>query len=161
MAMSQTTLKDEMVAMGLFGTEADAIDTWTAAWSAYFADAETNGIPVTPASLPTAESAMAGALAGMSASGAGAQKIQDGITAWWGAVAAVPADFFTGSILITPPPGLSGIKDALQTKFDENRDGKVTEDAAYNAIAGVLHPANLGGIATFPGAPTPPTFPIL
>ena len=161
MAMSQTTLKDEMVAMGLFGTEAEAIDTWTAAWSAYFADAETNGIPVEAAALPTAEAAMAAALAGMSASGAGAQKIQDGVTAWWGAMVAAPAAFFPAAILITAPPGLSGIKNALQSAFDSNTSGEVTEEAAYNAIAGVLHPANLGGIATFPGAPTPPTFPIL
>jgi len=160
MTMSQSTLKDELAAMVLYESETDAIDAWTAAWSGYFSDAETNGIPVSPAALPTAEAAMKTGLAGMSVSGQGAQKIQDGITAWWNVIVAAPAVFFAGSIAVAPPPGLSGIASALQSVFDSNREGEVTKDQAYTAVAGVLHPANLGGTATFPGSP-PPTFPIL
>jgi hypothetical protein len=160
MARSQTTLKDELVAMGLFGDEADAIDAWTAAWSAYFEDAETNGIPVTPAALPSAEAQMDTAMAGMSEEDKGAQRIQDGITAWWSAMTAAPASFFSGCIAISPPPGLPGIASALQSAFDSNRDGEVTAEQAYQAISAVLHPANVGGQATFPGAP-PLVFPIL
>lgn len=158
MSMSQATLKTELVAMDLYGQEAQAVVAWAAAWSAYFADAETNSIPINPLALPTAEAALASALLGMSGSGAGAGKIQAGIQAWWGAMVAAPSTFWTGCTLITPPPGLSGIAAALQPVFDSNTSGGVTEDAAYNAIAGVFHPANLGGKATFPG---PLEFPIL
>lgn len=160
MTMLQATLKSELVNMDLYGDEAQAVVAWAAAWSAYFADAETNGIPIESAALPTAETAMAADLLGISASGAGAGKIQAGIQAWWGAIVATPSAFWPGCILVTPPPGLSGIATALQSAFDANTSGGVTEDAAYNAIAGVLHPANLGGEATFPGLP-PPVFPIL
>ena len=160
MTLSQATLKSEMVAMDLYGNEAQAVVAWAAAWSAYFADAETNSIPIEPAALPTAEAAMAAALLGMSASDAGAGKIQAGIQAWWGAMVAAPSAFWPGCTAIAPPPGLSGIATALQSAFDSNTSGGVTEDAAYDAITGVLHPVNLGGQATFPGAP-PLVFPIL
>ena len=160
MTMSQATLKTELVNMDLYGEESLAVAAWAAAWSTYFADAETNGIPIESAALPAAEAAMASALLGMSGSGAGAGKIQAGIQAWWGAMVAAPTAFFPACILIVPPAGLSGIEAALQPVFDSNTSGGVSEDAAYNAVAGVFHSANLGGEATFPGAP-PPVFPIL
>lgn len=158
MSMLQATLKSELVAMVLYGEEAPAVAAWAAAWSAYFADAETNSIPINPAALPAAEAAMAAALLGMSASGAGAGKIQAGIQAWWNAMVAAPATFWAGCTVIAPPPGLSGIAAALQSAFDSNTSGGVTEDAAYDVIAGIFHSANLGGQATFPG---PLVFPIL
>lgn len=156
MSMAQAILKSELVALGLYGVEAQAVAAWSGAWSAYFADAETNGIPIVPAALPAAEAAMAAALVGMSVDGA--DKIQAGIQAWWNTMVAAPASFWVGCILIAPPPGLPGISAALQAAFDANISGQVTKDAAYDAIAGVLHPANLGGAATFPG---PLAFPIL
>lgn len=158
MSMAQAILKSELVALGLYGVEAQAVAAWSGTWSAYFADAETNGIPIVPAALPAAEAAMAAALVGMSIDGA--DKIQAGIQAWWNTMVAAPALFWVGCILIAPPSGLSGISAALQISFDANISGQVTKEAAYDAIAGVLHPANLGGTATFPGAP-PPVFPIL
>jgi hypothetical protein len=160
MAMSQNTLKSEFTGMGLYGTEVDAIDAWTLAWSKYFEDAETNGIPVEVTALLSAESAMRSALVGMSQFGQGAAKIQAGIIAWWGAIAAAPITFFPGAILVTPPPGLGGIAAALAVVFASNIAGSVSKEDAYSAIAGALHPLNLGGTATFPGAP-PPVFPIL
>lgn len=158
MAMLQATLKTELVAMELYAVEVDAVSALAAAWSTFFSDAETNGIPILPAALGTAETAMIVALTGMSATGAGAAKIQDGITAWWGVIVAAPASFWPGCILVTPPPTLSGIAAALEAVFVANTSGSLSEEDAYNAIAGVLYPNNLGGIATFP--PSLP-FPIL
>jgi len=53
--MSQATLKSELVNMDLYGEEAQAVAAWAAAWSAYFADAETNSIQINPLALPAAE----------------------------------------------------------------------------------------------------------
>lgn len=156
--MVQATLKDEFVTMDLYSDEASAIDAWATAWSNYFSDAETNGIPIQAAALPTAKAAMVAAMVGLSSSGAGAAKIQAGIQAWWSAIVSSPAAFWPGCTGITPPPGVSSIAAALGSVFASNTSGALSEEDAYNAVAGVLHPNNLGGLAAFPG---PLSFPIL
>lgn len=151
MAMSQATLKSELVNMVLYSEESAAVAAWAAAWSAYFSDAESNSIPINPSGLPAAESAMAAALLGMSGSGAGAGVLQSAIQSWWNVLIASPLQYWPGCTLITPPPGLGGISSALQPVFDANTSGSVTEEQAYDAISAVFHPANLGGKATFFG----------
>lgn len=153
MTMSQGTLKDELVGMGLFGEEAPAIAAWAAAFRAYMADAEAplGGVPINTAALGAPETAMAGAMAGLSNAGQAAAKIAAGITAFWGAMAASPAVYFTGATAITPPAALTGLAAALAATFAANVSSEASASEAYDAIATDIDTANTGGTATFPG----------
>ncbi len=146
MALLQATLTTELQSLGLYGVEADAIDDWTAAFSAYFEDAESNVVSINPAALPAAESAMKGAMVGLSTGGASA--LQAGILAFWGAL--VPATAWTTVTAITPPPGLSGLAAAVQDAFDANTVAGNDKNTSMAAIAAKIHPLQLGGTATWP-----------
>jgi len=145
------TLKSELLSLELFNTEASAISAWANAFRIYFEDAESNLIPISVPALGTPEAAMKGAMTGLSTAGASA--IQAGIVAFWGSLTAAPATYFAAATVITPPPGLSGIATALQAIFDTNISSRASKEEAMAAIAGVIHPANLGGTATFPAIP--------
>lgn len=148
MAMLQTTLADELKALALYDNEPDAIQAWADAFAAYFGDAESNAVIIAPAAIPAAKAAMAGAMTGLSMTGAAA--LQAGIVAFWGAL--VPATAWPTTTAITPPPGLSGLAAALQVVFDANTIGGLSKDASMTAIAGAIHPINaVGGTATWPG----------
>lgn len=147
--MSATTLKDELLAMGLFDNEPEAIQGWAAAFRTYFEDAVAGAVPVETSALDAPESAMAGAMTGLSTSGASA--IQAGVIAFWAALVAAPAVYFVGATLITPPLGLSGLAAALTTVFANNTATKASASTAYAAISGANNAANTGGTATFPG----------
>lgn len=153
MAMSDSTLADELKAMPLFDNEPGAAAAWSAAFDTYFQDAEAGaGGPVIPDGLSACKSAMEGALSGMSQSGQGAAKIQAGIVAYWGAI--VPASAWAACTGVTPPPGLSGLAAALASVFVANTSPSMTKDQAMEAIAAAIHAINIvGGIAVFPAPP--------
>lgn len=148
MTMNATTLKDELVAIGLFDTEPAAIAGWAAAFRKYFEYAEAR-VPVNAIALGTPEAAMAGAMTGLSTSGAAA--ITAGVTAFWSSLALLPATYFTGAMLITPPPLLSGVTALLTATFAANIAGEKSAEDSYAAIAANIRASNAGGSATFPG----------
>lgn len=153
MAMSDSTLADELKAMPLFDNEPDAVAAWADAFDVYFQDAEAGaGGPVVPDGLSACKSAMEGALSGMSGSGAGAAAIQAGILAYWGAI--VPAVAWATCTGVTPPPGLTGLAAALAPVFLANTAPGVTKEQAFDAIAAAIHAINIvGGQAVFPVPP--------
>ena len=156
MAMSNATLKSELLSLGLYETEAAAISGWAMAFDNYFQDAESNGIPVTPGSTAAAKAAMAGAMTGLSTVGAAA--LATAITAYWTSLATMSGAIFAGATAITPPALLANIQADLEAVFTANISGSASKDAAMEAIADALHIDNQGGTATFPG---PAVFPIL
>lgn len=142
----------------LFTTELDAIEAWAEAYKLYFADAEANAVPVLAPILETAKAAMAGAMTGLSVTGAAA--IQSGITAFWTALAP-PASVFTAATLITPPPGLAAISADILLAAPNNVLGKKSAPDALGALVlgDAGPPVNIGihtlcltgATATFPG----------
>ena len=100
------------------------------------------------ASMGLAKIAMIGALLGMSTPGQGAQKIQDGITAFWTAL--IP--FATATwptvppilpAMLTIPPRLGEIAALLQAQAAKNIEAKLEKDEAALAIAKALLPTQL------------------
>ena len=154
MAMSQTILENELKALSLYTTEADAVTAWAEAFATFFeGDGATQGamsnlVYVAAGAIAAAKAAMAAALSGMGVPGAGAAKIVIGIIAFWGAL--VPATAWPTVTLITPPTLLAGLDTTLQTTFNTNRDTPKTKDAAMDAIASDIYTANQGGLATWP-----------
>ncbi|KKM82804.1 hypothetical protein LCGC14_1315790, partial [marine sediment metagenome] len=85
--------------------------------------------------------------------------IQAGILAFWGVVAGAAASIWLTvppPLAATPPPGLVGIAVALVPVFLSNVTGELSLADAATAVAAVLHPANLGGIAVILGPPAGP-----
>jgi hypothetical protein len=164
MPLTQTTLADGLKALEPADNEGDAIAALSAAWEAYFAEATVLGVAVNGGSLAGALGALEAALVGMSATGAGAAKIQAGIVAFWGVVATAAASIWTmvppvpPPTAATPPAGITGIAAALVPVFASNTSGSVDLDTSADNIAAVIHPLNLGGIAVIP-PPPPPTNP--
>lgn len=157
MALAQITLYNELMALGLYDTEIDAINVWADAWSNYFAQAQANA-PILPGCLPAAKSALKGAMTGFATNAASA--LQAGITAWWGSLSAAPATTFAACVIIAPPAGLTGLAASLTAVFSANVAAKNDKSTAFNAIATVLHAATLGGMATIPPPPGQ-TYPIV
>lgn len=158
MAMSIANLKTELLNLGLYDNEPDSILAWAAAWRAYFTNATTNGIPIVGAGLAVPEIAMAGAMTGLSITGAAA--ISAGISAFWASLI-LPINMaicWPGSIGGVLAPGIAGIAAALGIAFTANTVGELSKDASMTSIATAVHPLNLGGFAIFPG---PVQFPIL
>ena len=148
MALTATKLADELKALGLYNTEADACVAWAIAFDNYFQDAVTNGVPVTPGSTVGAKTAMQTGLTGLSVTGAAA--LTAGIIAYWNTVASLVASIWPGTIAASPPPSLSAIQAALEAVFAANIAGALSKDDSMTAIAGAIHPNNLGGLATWP-----------
>lgn len=154
--MLSATLKSELLALGLYDNEPDAISAWAEVFDNYFQDAESNGIPVTPHSTVAAKAAMARAMTGLSTAGAAALAMA--ITAYWTSLATTPGAIFVSAIAITPPVLLMNIQRDLEIVFAANTAGSASKNVAMEAIAAVLHIDNQGGTATFRG---PVVFPIL
>ena len=154
MPLVPTALASAMEAMTPTDQEAIAIQNFAGAWETYFKDAATMGVPTTPGSLAGAKSAMIGAMSGLST--AGATAILAGITAFWGVVAGASASIWPGTLSAVPPPGLAGIPAALVPVFAANTAGNLAIDPAMQAIAGAIHPTQLGGIANWPPIPGGP-----
>ena len=100
--MIEATLKTELENLAPTNNEAAAISTLTDTYGIYASDA-TAASPILPTGVELGKTAMAGALVGMSAPGAGIAKIPAAIIAFWGAVAGGLASSFAGAIAITPP----------------------------------------------------------
>lgn len=149
--MSADTLKDELVAMGLFLSEQDAIDGWAAAFRKYFEDATAGIIPVVADALDAPEGAMKNAMVGLSVTAPDA--IQSGIVAFWDEMKPNPGVYFLTATAIAepPPPALTTLNATLATTFANNRATAASAEDAYDAIASDIHEANInGGTATFP-----------
>lgn len=157
MALVSSVLGTELANLTPTDTESVAIDTFAAAWEAYFDGATVAGVPVTVGSYAAALTALRGGLVGVSADGAGPAKIQAAITSFWASVATLAPTMWaiapppTGA---TPPAGLGGIAAALTTVFASNASGDLSLVDAANAVAAAIHPTQLGGICVLPAPPT-------
>ena len=150
MTMLSATLKSNLLAMGLFDNEPDAIAAWAGAFKTYFSSASAGPVPVVAAALTSPEAAMKGAMVGLSTGGAAV--LQAGILAFWGALNPV-ATYFPAGLTITPPVGLAGLAASLGAVFAANVVGAKSAVDSYDAIAAAIHAANAGGIVAFPIPP--------
>ena len=138
--------------------EADAVEAWGEALVVYFGDAVAGGIDglddIPIAGVAAAKPLITAALVGMSVPGAGAAKIQAAFVAFWAAVVASTSAYFPGTIPpTTAPPLLGTMEAAMAPVLLANTTGALPLDASLDALAAVIHPLNLGGITTLPGAP--------
>jgi len=159
MALTEAKMKDELMALGLYGTEAEAAEAWAVAFDNYFQDAATMGVPVAPGSTAAAKSAMQAGLVGLSTAGAAA--IMTGITAYWGVVASAASSIWAGTLAAVPPTTLAAIQAALEAVFAANIAAEASKEDAMTAIAAVLHANTLGGLANWPPPPGPGPQPIV
>lgn len=151
-----TSLRDALLTVVPFNDEAGAIAAWTAAWVQYMGQAGA-GVPVNALALEGAPAAaMRAALVGMSTQDAGANIIQAGITAFWGAMAASPIAYFAAATIITPPPSLGMIAENIRGIFETNTRGNLPQAEALMNLAVALHTSNQGGSATFAAPPPVP-----
>jgi hypothetical protein len=166
--LDPATLASGIETMTPTSDEQSAIAAFANAWSGYFAGSTVSGVPAVPGSFDPALAAMRGAMVGMSKDNAGALAIQAGITAFWGAIAALPATIWPLAPAIVlaatvPPTTLSLISTALVGAFATNAASGLSLHDAANAIALLLH--NDGGVgATVTGATSagsPVTLPII
>ena len=156
MPLSSTALADALKAEVVNqADEADAVEAWGEALVVYFGDAVAGGIPI--AGVAAAKPLITAALVGMSVPGAGAAKIQAAFVAFWAAVVASTSAYFPGTIPpTTAPPLLGTMEAAMAPVLLANTTGALPLDASLDALAAVIHPLNLGGITTLPGAPPVP-----
>jgi len=163
MTLSQSTLANGLAGLTPTSDVSAAIATLADAWEAYFSAATVGPTPVVPGTLAPAKAALVTALAGLNAPGGGATAIQAGIVAWWGVVVPAAAVIWAGNtppvLSCTPPPSIGTIAAALVPVFASNQASNLSLTAAAAAIAAVLHPLQLGGIAAV--GPPPGTVPIL
>ena len=127
------------------------------AFGAYFKTATPP--PVATAVDGTAVPAMAAAMSFVTPGTpqSGALIFAAGYAAFWASMAASPAAFYPGATIITPPPGLATLADALAVPFAANNNPAVTLAIASVNLSAVIHPsAGLGGTFTIPpSAPVP------
>ena len=163
MPMVSPDLADGLEALVPTSDVSAAISALADAWETYFAQATVGPTGVASGTLTAAKGAMVAALASLNATSGGAAAIQAGIVAWWGAVVPAAAVIWAGNtppvLSATPPPSLSTIAAALAPVFASSTSGSLSLQDAVAAIAAVLHPLNLGGIAAV--GPPPGTVPIL
>ena len=155
MAMSISTLSDALFENVLNKiTEVEAIAGWADAFAIYFSEATAGGIPVDSQKVIGAKVAMRSAMNGLSAPGLGSKSIQNGISAFWIAATGQTSLFFSGTIPpALPPPFLDRIAPAIDIVAVLNVLPVVTAQVALDALATAIHPFNLGGSTTIPGAP--------
>lgn len=151
MARTAATLETELNNLALYSAEGPAITAWADAFGVYFADATTAtaGAILAPG-VATAKTAMAGAMTGLSTTGAVA--IAAGITAFWATGAAAPVTWWAGCTLIVPPVApLAALVAALGVTFALNIAEEASKAVSMARIAANIHTACTGGAATFPG----------
>lgn len=155
MAFNTDVLRDEILNLGFFTTEADAIEGWANAFRTYFEGATTViGGPIIAANLTPARSAWVGASTGLSVTGSTA--LQNAIIAWWNVGVANPSSWFATCTAITPPPNLATLAANLDTIFANNTASNADAVTAVTNVANAIHAVNVGGVATFPGPTTNP-----
>lgn len=163
MALVSSVLASGLAALVPAQTEAEAVTRIVDAWDAYFAGASVNGIPAVSGSYAAGLTAMQGALSGISVANAGAQKLQDGILAFWNAIVGLaPSIWITAPVVLVPPaiapPGISGIAAALTPVFASNTSSNADLVTATNSIATVLH--TNGGLGGLVNGSVPPASPV-
>jgi hypothetical protein len=152
MTMVQATLATALANMVPTEDEAAAIQEFADAYEQYALDA-TALTPILPAGVTLGKNAMIPAMTGISTPGQGAQKMVDGIVAFWGGVAGGLTTSFAAAIAITPPPHASLLA-ALPPIFASNTSGGLSLSDSMNAIAAPMHAnAIVGGTVTTPGGP--------
>jgi hypothetical protein len=167
MALVQSTLASGLEAMEPTDSEATAIQRFADAFDDYFAGASVLGIPAGAARAP-AKAAMIAAMTGLSSPNGAAGAIAAGISAYWTTVAPLALTVWPGTVgpiipPAVPPPGLGGIAGALSAVFSANTSGGLSLSASAAAVAGAIHPTQLGGMVNL-GPPPPggtPGVPIL
>lgn len=158
MSLALSKMESELLNLGLYGTEVDAINVWSLAYYNFMSDAVTGGVPINTTNLVGAQSVMATAMAGLSS--IPHTSIKNGITAFWEFMAATPGTIFTGAIELSAPTTLSLIEVQLGVVFGNNLATSASKEDAAADVATVMYNNSLGGMATFPGAP-PVVVPIL
>lgn len=155
MAMSTSTLATQLQSLTpTTANETTVIAAFVAAWVAYFSASAAGAVAYVHSAAHDA--AMKAAMTGLSAPNGGAIAIQAGIVAWWGSVVSTFAATYPSATAVAPPPTISTIAASLAPVLVANTAGSSSLAASCTAIAGVIHPLNLGGIATLPPAvPTP------
>jgi len=149
-AMNPDTLALELQNLSPVATEAAAIVNFVNAYGVFAADAEAGPATITPAAVTAGKAAMQAALVGMSASGAGATIMFNGVVAFWAAVAALLAGAFAGSTAITPPPH-AGLVVGLTSVFASNTSSALSKNDATQNVAAVFYSEVItAGFATFP-----------
>lgn len=150
MAMAQATLSTALLALVPVPTEAEAIVAFADAIETYALQANA-ATPILAAGVTLGKAAMPAAMAGLSFSGASAAKYQDGLQAFWDAVAGGGTVSFAGAVTIGPP-SMAGLSATLQSVFDANRDQARSLADSMDAIATAIHAATVpGGSVTTPG----------
>lgn len=167
MALTSATLSSALQAMTPTSSEATARQRFADAWEDYFLGATVNGAPLVGSSISGGLSALAAALVGMSATGAGPSALAAGVNAFWTAQLGLATSMWiTAPVVlvppIVPPAGLAGLSAALTSTFTSNRAGGLSLAAACDALAATLHAASTGGIVPGSVLPAPPApIPIL
>lgn len=159
MALSQSTLATELENLVPTASASTAATTLAQAYGDYMKGAESNAVPITSASVDSlAVPAMAAAMTFTAGdtSAQGAAQFVAGLAAFWGAMVAAPASFFTGATVITPPP-FTTTAASLATDFDNNTSNEETLADSAAALAATIHGDTDGiGTATFPGPTVAP-----
>jgi hypothetical protein len=161
MPLSQSKLASELEAMEPVATEIEAIYNFATAFDTYFQDASVIGLPVTGTTAP-AKVAMIAAMPGLSITGA--LSMTAGVVAYWGVIAttvAVVWPLVPPLTSGTPPPLLSTMTAGLIAAFLANTAAQLNLSDSAAAIAAVMHPLQLGGIAIQSTIPVPTPQPIL
>ena len=157
--MIPATLASGLASNPNVNNEAAAISGFVTAWINYFSTATAGIVPiVAPLLQTTPQTAMIGAMTGLSQSGNGATAIYNGIQAFWTAMIPLATTLFPTATVITPPPTLSTIPGILAPIFIANTQGQLPVAACYQSIATALHTVNIaGGIAVLliASVPTP------
>lgn len=155
MAMSPATLAAQLLGDAPAATEADAVAALAGAYGVFAKDAAA-GVPITDAGVSLGKAAMATALAGVSAPGAGASVLSSAVQAFWVAVAGGIAASFAGALAVVPPPN-AGLSASLAVTFAANTSAAASKADATAAVAADMHAeAVVGGVVTFPGPVTIP-----
>ena len=157
MALSETTLANELLNLSPTTSESDVIKALANAISAHAAEAEAI-TTILQSGVDLGSDAMKLAMVGISnpIDGVAAAKLGAGVRAYWAAVALGLATSFELATAIVPPLFV-GLESALQAVFDANIANKRDLSSATSEIAQVIHAATkIGGqVATPPSTVTP------
>lgn len=96
--------------------------------------------------------AMAAATYPLGTASAGAVNLTNAFVAFWASMVGAPASFFAASILVVPPI-FAGMPASLEAVFAFNNAPGVSLATSAANLATAIHPNNLGGTSTTPGAP--------
>jgi len=162
MALSQSTLANQLANLVPTTSEAEARVRLASAWRVYFGGATVNGAPAVPAAYEPAVVAFQAQLLGMSASGQAGTRLAAACSAFWATLAPLAtAVWITAPVVlvppITPPLGLATLLPAMNAVFAANLAARRTLAQAADALATVLHSsAGLGALVPGSVLPAPP-----